>query len=642
MAHGNGAEAAAAAARRQLPRRVTLVRVPPSVVVLVVVLAAAGLGVWAYGHGFPAPASDAAALHVTRAQAIALAKSELLARYAHSDAHSDAETNDPHSDGRVDIRNVVERWYVIATVDEGDCGEAEGAFVWETTAGDDRCEAYGRVAAAGFLEPPQWRVRFVQFDVHEPDVAARAERYAVAVTPLDADAGVRRVAHRLPESSLGANLTRDAAQLIARRHARRLVGHDKNDKNDDDGLVLVSSSSERLPNRVDWLFTFAARPAIGAVELAQGEPRVAVNVSGDAVTDHRRLVHLPEEWRRERQNAEATLDVVRFACTALVVMAFGAAVVVALVQWSTAGAIDHRVFARVYGLLLVVFVLTWLNNFPTAVEARLDTSQPLYNQLLVRAGVGLLKSALLPFGLALVLAHLHHLRHHATDDAPPARALDLPSPAAKALLGGLVGVAWGGLTYGARKLALHHLLYADDDADPTPSCPSFAPLATYVPALDVALASLRTLFTTGLVFLLITTTADRFVGLDRSRRRLVALLAAMVVGGAALEGASMEASATDPLRDWALPSLLFGLPLFALYAVALSKDRGLVPALAAALTLLDAGREALFAAHPGAVLGFALSVTLVALVTLLWTSALQLPTHTAKTTAAGAPRTKSD
>ncbi len=322
----------------------------------------------------------------------------------------------------------------------------------------------------------------------------------------------------------------------------------------------------------------------------------------------------------------------------------------ALVRWSTAGAIDHGVFARVYGLLLVVFVLTWLNNFPTAVEARLDTSQPLYHQLLVRAGVGLLKSALLPFGLALVLAHLHHLHHHrhaTDDDAPPATTLDLRSPAAKALLGGLVGVAWGGLTYGARKLALHHLFYADAAADPTPSCPSFAPLAAYVPALDVALASLRTLFTTGLVFLLITTTADRFgLGPERSRRRQVALLAAMVVGGAALEGASMEVSATDPLRDWALPSLLFGLPLFALYAVALSKDRGLVPALAAALTLLDAGREALYAAHPGAVLGFALSVPLVALVTLLWTSALQLPTDdTTKPTtpaAAAAPRTKSD
>jgi hypothetical protein len=326
---------------------------------------------------------------------------------------------------------------------------------------------------------------------------------------------------------------------------------------------------------------------------------------------------------------------VRFVCTALVMLGFGAAFIVALVRWSTAAAIDFSAFARAYGLLLLVFTLAWVNNYPTTVESRLDTSEPFYNQLPVRIGVGLLKAALMPFSLALVLAHLHHF--HAT--FTPALALNLRSPTAKSLLGALMGTAWGGLTYGARKLAAH-VAFAGAADDIAPSCPSYLPLAAYVPALDVMLTSVRTFFTTSLVFLLVITTADRvYLAREPSQRRLLALSVAMFLGGAALEGASMEEGATDLLRDWALPSLLFGLPFFGLYVLVLSKDRALVPSLVAALTLLDAAREAFYAAYPGAVLGFLLSVPLVALLTLVWTSALQLPF--ASSTSATS-RTKSD
>lgn len=565
-------------------------------------LAAAGMGAWVYGH-IPSRC-DTPSLDITRIQAIERAKVELLERYQHKNEQNNSTI----------VRQVVDQWYVIASVIGGECEEAEGSFVWESEGGR---EGLARVMSSGYLEPPQWRIKFVRFDTQEPNVTLRAERFSVAIkqNTTTHDPRLHRLLHKLPESRGGANLTRDQAELIARNHVLSLPEF-STEHVLPESLELISSRSEKQPHRLDWHFTYADR----RVKLQQGEARVQVEISGEEVTDFYLYIHVPEEWRRERQSSEATMGVIRQVCNGVLILGFVVVFVMAMIRWSTRGQIDPRVFKWSYLLLMTCFLLSWINNYPTVVESKLDTSEPLYNQVLVRVGVSLLKSLTLPFLLALILAHLHY-RFTNLDGEVSIYAL---SPAAKTAFGFGTGLAWAGLSYGVRKLLLHYII-----EDTTPSCASFDSLSAFYPAIDIALGGARSLFATALIFFLLADAADGVLSSSPSKRysldRMLILLAVFLVSGGVLEGASLSENATHITRDWVVPSLLFGIPLFILHLTVLSRDRTIVPAFVASFIVLDSAREAVWAVHHDAVLGLGLSVLLTGVLAYKWIASLQPP-----------------
>lgn len=576
---------------------------------MIAVLAAAGLGAWSYGH-LP-PISDTPTLHVERADAIEYAKQTLQKRYS--------DTPLSHL-----IHDVTDRWYVIATVDTGDCDKDRGAFVWET---QDGREGFERVMNDGYLEPPHWRVKFLQFDIHENDTAKRAERFSVAIkqgalTSHDEEAtlqrtlSLHRVVHRLPESSKGLNLTKEEAERIAYSYACTLPEVAAHEVPSTDALTLISSSSEKQPNRMDWRFTYADRRLN---YILKGEARLEVDVSGDEVTYHRFYLHIPEEWRREQQKNQAMLDLVREVSGGILLLVFFGAFLMALARWSMRGELVMSIFKSMFFLLIVSYVVSGINNYTSVVESNLDTSEPLYHQIIVRLGRYFLRSTLQSFMFALVLAFLHYRQVESQSSE-----LHVGSTLGKTVLGIAVGIAWSGLAYGARKM----LLKLMDMNDSTPSCPSFKALSAFNPALSVALEGTRSFLMSSLLFLAITAAADALCRSTSASRRfslknITGLIILFIISGMILEGASLEEGSSNLMRDWAIPSMTFGLSFVLLYVLVLARDYTLVPTVAAALCMLDASQDALWTAFPGAQLGFLLLVALISVIALLWTASLQ-------------------
>jgi len=273
-------------------------------------------------------------------------------------------------------------WRVLPSLQGG--VDTEDRFVWQSGGR----EIYRRLMAS-YIAPPGWNVRFARF---EGDIVQRAEEFGVAVVR---DGEVVRVRHRLPESAPGPRLAEAEARLLA------LQAVETQFKIKSGQLQEISAVVSKLPNRSDWAFTFSDPQNY---PMKEGQARISVNIAGDQISDTYRFVFVPEEWRRKERSQRNIAGLIRIACWSLLGLAWLAAAIMAVVQWSRRN-FSVRVFLQSGVLLFTALALSRLNQWPE-IQAGLSTAEPLSNQLMVIVAGGLVGALLQAVLFALILGYL--------------------------------------------------------------------------------------------------------------------------------------------------------------------------------------------------------------------------------------------
>src|SRR5690606_29463643 len=131
------------------------------------------------------------------------------------------------------------------------------------------------------LQPAHWTIRYAQF---EGDIIERAEEHLV----LEYD--TMRHLHKLPESTVGAHLTKEQARPLAHKAVQEMYHLDPAQ------LTEISAQETQRPHRKDWLFSFALLSIASAKEgdtnayhLTTGQARINITIAGDTVVDTTRI-----------------------------------------------------------------------------------------------------------------------------------------------------------------------------------------------------------------------------------------------------------------------------------------------------------------------------------------------------------------
>jgi hypothetical protein len=449
-------------------------------------------------------------------------------------------------------------------------GGPDHRFVWETAGRS----TYGSLLGT-YLTLPGWRVLVRTF---EGDVAERAESWTVEI---DSEGSVQRVSHELPESRSGPSLDEGAArQLVRRAIADRFAI-------DAASLKEISAVPSKLPQRTDWLVTFAqASPA-----LPRGELRLSGRLRGDEITDLRRFVFIPEDWLRAERNAQTLATVVQGAGVLFAVVMAIAGMIAAIVSWSRRQ-FSVRLFLAVSAAFLSLSAVSLFNNFP-ALLASLQTAQPLQLQLAVliaSSAVGLLVQAA---ALGLI-------------------AGAVPMWSAAGRLEPRIALAVG-LALGAAAAAA---IVVSAMPGSGPMWPSYAGATAFVPLLSAATTPVAALILRITMLMLIVATANRMS--DGWTRRRVSTGALLLIVGGVLGNAGSPLN----LAAWIASAAIIGALLLAAYVVVLRHHGRIVPFAAALLTTAATLREGWTRAYPGVLTGVLIACIVMWVVAIVWFRAL--------------------
>ena len=426
-------------------------------------------------------------------------------------------------------------------------------FVWREAGAD----AF-RALAGTTLAPPLWDVRFVRFD---GDIVARAEEWRVTVV---GDGAIRQVRHRLPESTPGATLDRDAALALAQRVVRAQFGLDP------DALHLRTADQAKRDARSDWTIVFADPKVFVGKD---GEARIQVVLAGDEVVSAGRSVFVQEAWQRAETERDNRLQVVKYAAFFAVALGALAALVFAVINWNR-GHCDRGALLAVGALTFIVGVIDLANSWPEA-AMQLRTAEPVASQLAFGIAGGVF-TALLAAGLMALLAGVG--AWYARTATPARLATGLPAWS----VGVAVALAVAGLAAATGMLApraepLWPALKMAGQAWPV--------VAAVTDPIGLAGASGAALF---VLFLL-----ERGTRGWTMRPWIAALLLVLISCVAVLVGGGEPEAA-------ALRGVVKGLTSFALLWWVLRYDLRAIPAFLATGTLLDAARNAALEATAGA------------------------------------------
>jgi membrane protease YdiL (CAAX protease family) len=515
----------------------------PARIRLLIALGLAGVVIWILSTNFR---NYAPSLSTTRSEAVGTAQ------------------------GVLSEHNVVlgESWTTLgcveAPLDEDD------RFVWQS--GHE--ESYN-VLMDKYLLPPHWEIRSVQF---EGDVAARAEEYTILVSN---NGEIIRYSHKLPESREGASLSEDEARTTAHQVLTEDYGLDPS------RLKEVSASPSKLPERTDWVFTFADTVNYPLVE---GEARLAVHIAGNEVVDSYRFVHVPEDWSREERDRQSISQAIQIICNLAVVVLFIAGMVGAVVKW-TRGGLSVRVFLLFLFVLFGLQIIKQINGWPCTV-AGFSTARPYSDQVLMAVALPIIALFIVSAGPALVAGFIHRWK--------------APQPKGRHILMIPLGILTGVLIAGL--MALISVLF---EPSLEPDWAVYASLGDYIPILGAGLETLGGYILKTILFLFIFTAVDRFTSGWSEKKGIFSIL--LVLSVLVVSGSSI-----DTLAFWLIAGILGGVIYLLAYIFAFRYQLALVPLSFAGMAILIELRKAAFNAHPAAISGSIIAIILIVLVAVYW------------------------
>ena len=426
-----------------------------------------------------------------------------------------------------------------------------------------------------YLTDPQWVVRYADWDA-EPD--QRIEEFRLYVS---GDGELRRIAHTLPEGRAGAGLSEDSARVIALAAAGTVVGEDAAR-----GLEEVAAEETVHPARTDWEFTFRDPALLAELE---GEARVTVHVAGDAVSDVRRYVHVPEEWDRARRESDSRRSIVLVGLAMVLVLTFVAGAIVAIVVWSRRG-LATRVVLTTAGATFLALALS-IGNGWSDVTANFATAQPWTFQA-GAAVFGFLLIALIGGGGIGLVSGLGHswFEPRSREEAPL-----------------WVGLALGLLIAGLRSMAFVF-------APGRPTLPDYSGASAFSPVLAEPLAAVMPfLFFTAAV-LALSAAAVRFSG-HPIYRSIVGFT--ILATGAVIVPVGFQTS----ILLWAGAALI-GVGVVLTIVRFIARVPAMAPLIVGTLMVTTALETALTGPYRGARVGGLLAAALITWLALIWSRAL--------------------
>lgn len=153
---------------------------------------------------------------------------------------------------------------------------------------------------------------------------------------------------------------------------------------------LVDDSEEKQLNRVDHYFTWedSARDFKGA------HLRTYVYVSGNAVTQYSRYLHVPEQFQRKYHELRSWNELLK-SISGIVYVVLSSAIGFVFIWGFASGAIRWKVAIAAGAVSAVLSILSWIDSYPSFVAGYPTTTA--FNQYLTESLVGLAFSTLFSF-----------------------------------------------------------------------------------------------------------------------------------------------------------------------------------------------------------------------------------------------------
>ena len=460
-------------------------------------------------------------------------------------------------------------WRLLSTVQAPLGGDDR--FVWQNEGEEKYRELLGP-----FMSPPRWELRFVQF---EGEVAERAEEYQVFVAQEDE---IQRFRHTLPEARAGASLTEEAARTMAHSVLAEKYQLDAST------LKEVSAEPSQLPERKDWLFTFADtlnHP------LKEGEARIGVKISGDEVTDTYRYIHVPEEWERQERNRDNQRQIIQMFIGIMIFLLFVAGVIGAIIQWSRK-AFSVSGFLVFFVFLFALGVVNLFNRWP-ATMAQFSTAEPLTNQTFLAIALSLVGLLFVSAGTALVVGFVMAWKTKPSESQS--------SPVAMGM-----GFALGMLLAGIA--AVVSMLF---EPSLEPLWASYDAVSNTIPVLRDGLGPITGYILSTTLFLLIFTAVDRFSRGWTRRKVLLGIGLVLVIF-------IVRGSGVDSLSFWLISGLISGIVYLLAYLFVFRFQLALVPLTLGAAAILGVLRQGLMNSYPTAIPGAVLGMVCIGVVSVYW------------------------
>jgi len=427
------------------------------------------------------------------------------------------------------------------------------------------------------LGSPHWYVRYAQFE-EDIDIAERAEEYRVAIYE---DGKRVKLTHRLPEARPGDSLSEAEARPIV--DSVLAANYDFNIPD----LKEISAVPSKLPERMDWVFTFADTVNY---PLSEGEARVSVDIAGNEAVSYSRWVHVPEEWTRQEREDRSMASIVGNFCQMLIILIFLAGAIVAVVSWSRKN-FSASVFFIFFAVLFGLSVIDFINEWPSA-AAHFSTAEPLTNQILITIVSSVVGALFLSAAMALLIGFVHRWK----SEQPPLRF------SRAVLLGCSLGILITGLSAAVEKSV----------PSLSPFWADYSSLRAYLPILDGVLGLVRGYIIATIAILFIFVAVDRLSN-GWTRRKILFSIALVLLG---LVNSADQAINGIPF--WLISGVAAGVVILLAYRFVVRFHLALIPLIVGTMTILHGVQQGLLQAYPGAVPASILSIVLMGYISVYW------------------------
>ena len=428
-----------------------------------------------------------------------------------------------------------------------------------------------------YIAPASWRVRFLRF---EGDVAERAEEYNIFVRE---NGKVYRFWHQLPEEMKGKFLEKEEAQKISYQVLKDIYGIESPE------LKELSALPEKLPNRKDWIFTYEDTLNYN---LAEGELRYTVDISGDLPTYIITYVYAPEDWLRDERNQKKTAETLTSFFNTMLLIIFVIAVILGIIQW-TKKKFSTKIFLLFLFFLIVIQIILFLNSWQTKV-AWFSTSEPFGNQVFRTILGFFVKTIFFSFGLAVIAGLIPKWQTKSTDSKNI-----------------LPAFGWSGIVIG---IAAVLGLFAPSLE---PFKPSLEAWGTSIPLLDSALNPLLNYLAYTLLAMFIFTLIGNLT-VNWSRKKLLGILLLFLISVVYTGNRFLQIFTIPALLFWFATIIVTTILLFLIYRNYAYNNLSYLPVLMSIIYLFRNLQKGMYLAHPVALMGSIVGAIIIILFGFYW------------------------
>ncbi len=463
-------------------------------------------------------------------------------------------------------------WYPLVSplrnYDDNDAHGTQQRFIWQQEGPDLYQSLLGN-----YIVPPYWLARYVKFNGQLMD---RAEEHRVYLKP---DGSLYRYQHILPETQKGKKLPEQDARAIA--FAKIFQQYNLTPEN----LKEISAVVNKHPDRLDWAFTFADKN----IHLKEGEARIEVIIGSDQVLDARQYIHVPEQWRRTDQNNELIAHVIKQFCALLIYLFMLFGTFYAAMHWKMK--IPYRMLIPYFIIFTIIYLFEYMNSWPLIVS-QFNTSQPFTDQLFRSFGIQPISLLIRAAMFALLLSFVNSwkpLYFASRNWVTMAAALSI-----------------GALFAGLQSLGMWLLPSVH------PTWANYTLLGLYLPINAGINSNFVHYVSLTMLFMLLVIILDTISDYFNKRRQITSLL---IIGfGFMLAGLGFSNNIPLLLTE----GFMFSSILLGAYIFFFRFCYAYIPFATAAFVGLQIMQQAMFNAHPYALIVPAGSITVISLVSWFW------------------------